>query len=179
MCLGRLAKEKSFDIIVKGYKNYLTKYTNQNTILIFVGDGPAKTDLIDLVNQLELSNNVKFLGKVSNEEVFKYYLISDLFVNASISETQGLTFMEAMASSVPVLCRFDNNLVGVIDNNKTGFFFIDELDFADKLFYVLNLNKEQINTICENALKSIDSFSEQSFYINIIEVYKRAIRRYW
>lgn len=179
LCLGRLAKEKSFDIIVKGYKNYLTKYTNQNTILIFVGDGPEKNDLIDLVNQLELSNNVKFLGKVSNEEVFKYYLISDLFVNASISETQGLTFMEAMASSVPVLCRFDNNLVGVIDNNKTGFFFIDELDFADKLFYVLNLNKEQINTICENALKSIDSFSEQSFYINIIEVYKRAIRRYW
>lgn len=179
LCLGRIAKEKSFDVILKGYKNYLDEYEDQNTILLFVGDGPERGELESLASSLGISKKVKFIGKVLNEDVYKYYLISDLFLNASISETQGLTFMEAMASSVPVLCRFDNNLVGVIDNNKTGFFFIDEQDFSEKLYFVLNLSKEKLDVICENALKSIDCFDEKSFYLNVIEVYKRAIRRYW
>ena len=106
-------------------------------------------------------------------------MISDVFLNASISETQGLTFMEAMASSLLVLCRFDNNLVGVIDNNKTGFFFQDINDFSNKLDYVLNLDESAKDKIKQNAFNSIDAFSEKTFYNNIIEVYKRAIRRNW
>ena len=106
-------------------------------------------------------------------------MISEVFLNASLSETQGLTFMEAMASSLLVLCRFDNNLVGVIDNNVTGFFFQDEDDFKGKLDYVLSLEEETKEKIKKNAFESIDAFSEKTFYSNIIEVYKRAIRRNW
>ena len=179
LCLGRLAKEKSFDILIKGFKNYLDVYKKNDCIVLFVGDGPEKETLELLSIKLNLQENVKFIGKVDNQEVFKYYLISDIFLNASVSETQGLTFMEAMASHLPVLCRFDNNLVGVIDSNKTGFFFIDEIDFGEKLNYVLNLEEETLNKVKENAYNSIDCFSEKRFYINIIEVYKRALRRSW
>lgn len=179
LCLGRLAKEKSFDILIKGFKTYLDIYKKNDCIMLFVGDGPEKEALELLSIELNLQENVKFIGKVDNQEVFKYYLISDIFLNASVSETQGLTFMEAMASHLPVLCRFDNNLVGVIDSNKTGFFFIDEIDFGEKLNYVLNLEEETLNKVEENAYNSIDCFSEKRFYINIIEVYKRALRRSW
>lgn len=179
LCLGRLAKEKSYDLLIKGFKNYLDNYDSDDVIMLFVGDGPARDDLELLTKSLNIYQKVKFIGKIDNTDVFKYYLISDFFLNASISETQGLTFMEAMASSVPVLCRFDNNLVGVINNNKTGFFFVDEKDFADKLNEVLHLSTHELEQICSNALETIDRFSEKAFYMNIIEVYKRAIRRYW
>lgn len=179
LCLGRLAKEKSFDLLIKGFKNYKLNYNNDDVIMLFVGDGPAREELETLAKELNIYSFVKFIGKVDNEDVFKYYLISDFFLNASISETQGLTFMEAMASSVPVLCRFDNNLVGIINNNKTGFFFVDEKDFSDKLNEVLHLSSSELDLICNNALETIDKFSEKAFYLNIIEVYKRAIRRYW
>ena len=132
-----------------------------------------------IVKELKLENNIVFLGKVNNSLVPYFYMISDVFLNASISETQGLTFMEAMASSLLVLCRFDNNLVGVIDNNKTGFFFQDINDFSNKLDYVLNLDESAKDKIKQNAFNSIDAFSEKTFYNNIIEVYKRAIRRNW
>lgn len=179
LCLGRLAKEKSYDLLIRGFKTYLEVYENTDVVMLFVGDGPERDELESLGKELNIYEYLKFIGKVDNREIYKYYLISDFFLNASISETQGLTFMEAMASSVPVLCRFDNNLVGVINNNKTGFFFVDEKDFAEKLNEVLHLNKNDLQLICSNALKTIDKFSEKAFYMNIIEVYKRAIRRYW
>ena len=179
LCLGRIAQEKSFDVVIRGYSNYLKTHDKNETILIFVGDGPDRTSLEELVKELKLENNIVFLGKVNNSLVPYFYMISDVFLNASISETQGLTFMEAMASSLLVLCRFDNNLVGVIDNNKTGFFFQDINDFSNKLDYVLNLDESAKDKIKQNAFNSIDAFSEKTFYNNIIEVYKRAIRRNW
>ena len=87
--------------------------------------------------------------------------------------------MEAMASNLLVLCRFDNSLLGVINNNVNGFFYIDEDDFKDKLNGVLNLDKEKVEKIKSNALSSIDKFSDKTFYSNIIEVYNRARRRSW
>ena len=179
LCLGRVAKEKSFDVIIEGYAKYLKAYKDNDTALLFVGDGPARGDLEELTKSLNITDRVKFIGKVDNSLVPYFYLMSEVFLNASISETQGLTFMEAMASDLLVLCRFDNNLVGVIDNNKTGFFFQDVDDFKDKLHYVLSLNKEESDSIKKNAFDSIDRFSEKTFYNNIIEVYKRAIRRSW
>ena len=87
--------------------------------------------------------------------------------------------MEAMAAELPVLCRFDNNLVGVIDNKINGFFYQDVGDFENKLRYVLGLPTNELDKIKKNALSSIDKFSEQTFYINIMEVYRRAIRKFW
>lgn len=179
LCLGRIAKEKSFDIIIKGYSEYLKTCKNDDTILLFVGDGPERSILEELVDSLNLRSHIIFVGKVDNSLVPYFYMISEVFLNASLSETQGLTFMEAMASSLLVLCRFDNNLVGVIDNNVTGFFFQDEDDFKGKLDYVLSLEEETKEKIKKNAFESIDAFSEKTFYNNINEVYKRAIRRNW
>ena len=180
LCLGRIAEEKSFDVIINGYADYLNTFPeDKDTVLVFVGDGPARPELEGLVKKLGISERVVFIGKVDNSLVPYYYLMSSLFLNASISETQGLTFMEAMASNLLVLCRFDNNLVGVIDNNKTGFFFQEVSDFKDKLHYVLSLSESDKEQIRKRAFASIDRFSEKTFYDNIIEVYKRAIRRSW
>ena len=179
LCLGRIAHEKSYDIILYGFKKYLDTYRTKNTYLLVVGDGPDKQELEKLATELEINDYVKFLGKVDNGEVPKYYWISDVFLNSSISETQGLTFMEAMASSIPILCRFDNSLVGVINNKRTGFFYIDEEDFPEKLEFVKNLTNEKKEEICKAAIKSIDNFSEKNFYHKILEVYNRAIRKSW
>ena len=179
LCLGRIAHEKSYDIILKGFEKYLDKNGRKNTYLLVVGDGPDKEELENLANELNIQDYVKFIGKVNNEDVPKYYWISDVFLNSSISETQGLTFMEAMASNIPILCRFDNSLVGIIDNKKTGFFYIDEEDLPEKLEYVKNLGKEKLDVICLKAIASIDEFSEKNFYYKILEVYNRAIRKSW
>lgn len=179
ICLGRIAKEKSFDVIIDGFKKYLDYYKTTDTKLLIVGGGPAVDELKDMVNRYKISDYVKFVGKVDVHETQYYYKVGDIFLNASTSETQGLTFMEAMATNLIVLCRFDNSLLGVVNNNINGFFFIDTNDFKDKLNYVLNLSEEKKNNIRTNAFNSIDKFSDKTFYSNIIEVYNRARRKKW
>ena len=179
ICLGRVAKEKSFDVILKNYKSYLDRYPENDSVILFVGAGPQLDELKELTKTLSIDNRVVFTGKVPVNETQYYYHCSDLFLSASISETQGLTFMEAMASYVPILCRFDNNLVGIIENNVTGFFFMEDEEFIEKLHFIMNLSTEKLNDIKLGAFKAIDKFSEKNFHDNIMIVYERAIRRNW
>ena len=179
LCLGRIAQEKSFDVVIKGYANYLNTYKDIKTKLLVVGDGPAISELKDLVNQFKINDYVKFVGKVNINETQYYYRCADIFLNASTSETQGLTFMEAMASNLIVLCRFDNSLLGVIDNKLNGFFYINTDDFKDKLHDILSMKEEDKDLIKKRAYESIDRFSDKTFYSNMIEVYNRARRRSW
>lgn len=179
LCLGRVAKEKSFDIIINNFKNYLDKYSNENVVLLFVGDGPQLEELKNLSKTLNLDNKIIFVGKVPVNETQYYYHCADLFLSASTSETQGLTFMEAMAAHVPILCRFDNNLLGIIEENYTGFFFVNDDEFIFKLDKILSLNDEELTQIKNNAFNSIDKFNEKNFYDNIVRVYERSIRKKW
>ena len=55
--------------------------------------------------KLNLLDNIIFIGMVKPEDVYKYYKISDMFVTASTSETQGLTYIEALSCGTPVICR--------------------------------------------------------------------------
>ena len=82
------------------------------------------------------------LVKVPSDNVGFYYHLGDVFVSASVTETQGLTFMEAMAASKVLLARYDENLVGVIKDKVTGLFFKDENDFVTKLVTVLKMDDQ-------------------------------------
>lgn len=178
LSLGRVAKEKSIEVCMRGFKNFLKIYKGKTKMLI-VGGGPSLIELQELANELGIANNVEFTGPINQEEIPPFYQLGDVFVSASITETQGLTFMEAMASKVLVLARFDENLTNVIYDKETGFYFENENDFVEKLKYILSLKEKDKQRILNNAEKLIDRYSIERFYSNIMEVYKRAFRKYW
>ena len=179
LSLGRVAKEKSIDVLLKGYALYLKKSPSIKTKLFIVGDGPDKANLEKLAYDLKITDYVEFVGKVPYKDVPFYYQLADLYLSASTSETQGLTFVEAIASKTLVLCRFDENLIEVIKENQTGFYFGDEESFAFKLEKVLSLDKEEKNKIIEKAYMENKKYSLESFYLNMKEVYERARRKKW
>ena len=84
-----------------------------------------------------------------------------------------------MASKLPVICQFDDNLNGVVIDGKTGFFFYSEKECVDKLTYVINLSEEKRKEIIENAYENIQKYSVDIFYESMKEVYLRAIRKRW
>lgn len=176
--LGRVAKEKSLDVCIKGYAKFL-KTCPYNTRFIIVGDGPARIDLENLVDQLGIRDHVLFAGSVLAEKVPFFYHLGEVFVSASVTETQGLTFMEAMAAHRLMLCRFDENLSGVIKNNETGFFFTGTDDFGEKLEHIHNMGSEEKAKMLAAAMETVDVYSIERFYDNIMEVYHRAIRHSW
>ena len=179
LLVGRIAKEKSMDVSLRGFASYHKKHPEIDKKLLILGDGPYREDLELLAEELGVSHLVEFLGQVSALEVPFYYHLADIYTSASITETQGLTFMEAMAAGKIVLARFDSNLTGTIINGKTGFFFTDDTSFVSQVEKIFSLTNEQKETIIKEAYRIADIYSIDKFYNNIVRVYNRAIRKFW
>lgn len=179
LILGRIAKEKSMDVSIRGFAHYLKIHPEQKVKLIIVGGGPQKSELELLTHELKISQFVDFIGPVPASEVPFYYHLADIYTSASLTETQGLTFMEAMSSGTMVLARYDDNLSDTIIDGQTGFFFTDEESFVNKVNRIFSLSKEDLQKIKNNAYSIVDTYSIDKFYNNIIEVYNRAQKKYW
>ena len=179
LLLGRVAKEKSMDYSIRGFAMYVKKHPEMDVKMFVVGDGPQRSELELLTLELHIGDKVEFLGKVPASEVPFYYHLADIYTSASITETQGLTFMEAMSSGTIVLARFDTNLSDTIIDGQTGFFFTDEDSFVAKAERILSLKEDEKKEIIEQAYKICDVYSIERFYDNIMEVYNRALKKYW
>lgn len=100
---------------------------------MIVGDGPYRDEIEAQVKEFGISDSVIFTGMIEPDKLAEYYQAGDFFMNASTSETQGLTYVEALAAGIPLLCREDPCLAGVVDNGKNGWEFTDEETFENAL----------------------------------------------
>ena len=180
LLLGRLAQEKSFDVVLKNINAYIQKTNRDDIRVLVVGSGPAEEDLKKIVEESNLKGYVEFLGFVPYERTAFYYYLSDLFISASLTETQGLTFIEAMASGLPVLARFDECLSGVIEDKVNGFFYNTEDEFIKSFDYFFELSEEDKKFMKEKAKSLVvDKYSSEKYYHRMLDVYNRALRKCW
>ena len=115
--VGRLAKEKNLEELLE----CRAALGRAPVTLLLVGDGPARPALEERAAALGLAAPAAvFAGMAAPEEVPLYYRLGDVFVSASSSETQGLTYLEALAAGTPAVCRADPCLNGVIENGVNG-----------------------------------------------------------
>lgn len=174
--LGRIAEEKSIDIIIDAFK--YVKEDNIKAKLLIVGSGPEEDSLKKQVKALNLEDYVIFAGKKPSEIVPSYYLASDVFVSASLTETQGLTFIEALASGLPVFARPDDVLNELVFDGKTGFYFNTPKELSEKLKKYIELNDEEKNIIKYNAVNVVKPFNSEEFGKKVVNIYKIAIAKY-
>lgn len=156
--MGRIAPEKSITVIIDALKKVVA--INDNIRFLIVGGGPQLEELKEYVKNDHIEPYVIFTGPQSGEMVPAHYHISNMFISASLSETQGLTYIEAMASSISVIARYDDQLVDVIDDGKNGFFFKNE-DELPKL--ILDAMEMDLDVLKENALKKANEYSGETF----------------
>ena len=145
---------------------------NDNIRFLIVGGGPQLEELKNYVKDDYIESYVIFTGPQSGEYVPAHYHISDMFISASLSETQGLTYIEAMASNIPVIARYDDQLVDVIEDGKNGFFFRDENELPQ---LILKTMKMDLTSFKENALAKAKEYSGETFARKVLEVYQQAI----
>jgi N-acetyl-alpha-D-glucosaminyl L-malate synthase BshA len=89
------------------------------SVLVLVGDGPDRSNCENLVRELGIQQNVKFLGKQS--ELVEILSCADLFLMPSQSESFGLSALEAMACEVPVISSSVGGLPELVVHNQTGY----------------------------------------------------------
>ena len=143
---------------------------------MLVGDGPELDKLKDMVKDLKLGNNVIFTGLIDYDLVPSYYNSFDIMVSFSKTETQGMTIIEGLASSLPVVCINDTSFREMVQNTYNGYLFNNDDEFR-KYILELSSNKELYNTMKMNAKNSVYCYSKEVFAASVLKVYNMAIQK--
>ena len=98
-------------------------------------------------------------------------------MNASKSETQGLTYIEALSSGTPVLVQKDEAVEGVIEEGYNGFMFDSLEDCIEKMSYIFN-NQEVLIDMKKNATLTSKEYSKEKFAESVLKIYEEAIIKY-
>lgn len=169
--VGRLAKEKNVEEILSCQKR-VSRYV---TTLMIVGDGPYRAEIEEQVKELGLEDSVIFTGMIDPDKVAEYYQAGDFFVSASTSETQGLTYVEALAAGIPLICKEDPCLVDVVDSGKNGWEFTDEESFENAFVKWLEMGESDRKKLRECAVQSADKFSTRTFADRVEQLYMNSL----
>ena len=169
--IGRLAEEKNVRFLMNAQRKLIKK--NKNMKLLVVGDGPDKEKYQE--ESKDLGENIIFTGKVAWDEIPYYYHCSNAYVTASQTETQGLTVIEAMASSIVPVCMKDEAFQSMVTDELNGLFFETEEEYI-KIIEKLYKDKEFHNKLNNQARIQAEHYSAEHYAEQVLEVYNRSIK---
>jgi len=173
LSVGRLAKEKNIDEIIR----YMGMIEKDNVSLLIVGDGPYKNKLENEARELNLGKRIIFTGMISPEKVPLYYQLGNIFISASNSETQGLTYIEALASGLPAVCKSDPCLKDVIINEFNGFQYDSFESFENYINYIID-NRGIYDSLSKNSRITADKYATGIFAKKVESLYEQVIFDY-
>jgi glycosyltransferase involved in cell wall biosynthesis len=172
--VGRLAPEKNWPLLIHAAALILKDHPEFRLVLI--GDGPDRKDLEALAKELGIRRRVTFLGSISFSDIPNYMKAADLFGFASITETQGLVTLEAMAAGLPVVAVDGSGTRDILKNGQQGFLVENTVEsMAAGIKKLLN-DPDRMNRFAEAASKKAQSFNIEVLTKDLLEVYEQAIR---
>jgi UDP-glucose:(heptosyl)LPS alpha-1,3-glucosyltransferase len=176
---------KGLDYLMRGLARFRKTDTGEPIKLLVVGKS-SKTEYVNLACALGIQNDVIYTGVVPHERIAEVYLASDLFAMPSRFDTFGLTVLEAMAASLPVIVSANVGAKDVVKQGRNGFVVesgMQEEQIAHALEVLSNRNirnimsREAEKTAAENGWDvSLEKYLE--FYDQILET-KRAVHAGW
>ncbi len=172
--LSRLSPEKNIGELIKFFSVIVRNEPELH--LVITGSGPDSKHLESLSHELGISGSVTFTGFVSPEETYKYYKLGIAFLSASTFEMHSLTYLEAMASGLPLICRDDPCLLGVLSDGKNGYIYKNKKEFIEKTLRLVR-DDELRKAMSENALMRSKKFSKEEFAKNMIKLYVRILKK--
>lgn len=128
LSLSRVSYEKNIQAILAALPAVFEE--NPDVKLVVAGDGPYLSDLKAQAKRLNIIDVVIFTGMIAPSETALYYKAADFFISASTSETQGLTYLESLASGTPIIAHGNPYLDNVINNKMFGTLYYEERDLA-------------------------------------------------
>lgn len=117
-CIGRLRCEKGQIILIEAMAEVLKFFPSVQLVLI--GDGPDWSMLRNRIDELGLRDNVRMLGSMSQDDVFRHLSVMDLMAVPSLFEGFGLVAAESMAAGLPVVGSDVDGLAELIAHEESG-----------------------------------------------------------
>lgn len=166
--IGRFVDVKNHQFLIKLFKKVLDKYDG-NLTLTLVGEGPLENNIKNMTKELNINNNVVFLG--AQKDCYSLFEKSDLFVLTSKYEGMPMTVIEAMGSGVPCIVSNVGGLKDMILDGKNGVLCSNENDFFNAIIDLLNDDQKR-KKMGLSAIRDSKKYSNITMANNYYKLYK-------
>jgi glycosyltransferase involved in cell wall biosynthesis len=171
--VGRLAEEKNWVTLLEAFA--LALKSQPDIRLALLGDGPQANALRRLAGELEVAERVTFVGKVPFEEVPDYLKAADLFAFASLTETQGLVTLEAMAAGLPVVAVDAAGTRDILEDGRQGLLTQNDANaLANGIIKVVQ-SQSLMSKFKSAALRTSRAYDSKYLARKMLKVYEQAI----
>lgn len=171
--IGRLAVEKNWRTFLKASAFAMEKHPNLHTVII--GGGPEHKRLEKFAQELGVGGRVEFLGELPFSDIPSYLKAANVFGFASVSETQGLVTMEAMAAGLPVVAVNATGTRDVVEDGVQGLLTENDSRQLGEAFDKIISDTELREKCRREARKKIEALDIKIQAKRLVEVYHQAI----
>jgi glycosyltransferase involved in cell wall biosynthesis len=174
--VGRMGREKNVEFLIRAFSELRAQ--RADVAFILVGDGPILPQLKSLAKELRLTEIV-FAGAIPHNEIAAWYQMSDLFVFASLTDTQGIVILEALASGLGVIALRDAAFADMVISGKNGLLTAPNASprvFAARVDMALS-DRGLRRAFAGNALETARGFSQDAQTEKLSRIYERLVAR--
>lgn len=174
---GRLAAEKNLDFLVNCMVELLKKEPRAHALI--VGKGSSEEMIKDTFQKAGLQERLHLVGVLHYQQLVDAYFAMDVFAFASLSETQGIVLIEAMAAGLPVVALDAPGARDIVKDLQNGRLLkeMDQQSFIDALLWVLCCSSEERQTMKQAARTTAQKYTIVLSAKRMLEVYEDARSR--
>lgn len=171
--VGRLAVEKNFDTLVEALTQVMQR--RPEVRLALIGDGPDRKTLQKQCQEAGVAERVDFVGQVPFDDVPRYLKAADAFAFASITETQGLVTLEAMATELPVAAVDATGTSDIVEDGVDGLLSADDAGALAEQVERIAADPELRAKLREGAKAKAAHYEMKNVASKMIDVYRQAV----
>lgn len=171
--LGRLAKEKNWQTLITAVAPVIQKHPNVR--LVVLGEGEERDGLEKLAKKLNMTQRINLIGSVPFDEVPNYLKAADLFCFASVTETQGLVTLEAMAAGLPIVAVDATGTSDAVTNGEQGLLTANDSEAITSTLLRLLEDEGLCQKLAEAAERKANDFDSEKQAKRLVQVYEQAI----
>jgi 1,2-diacylglycerol 3-alpha-glucosyltransferase len=174
---GRLAPEKNLNFLINCMVEVLKKDPKVHALI--VGLGPAEKMIKDTFKQAGLESRLHLTGVLHYQHLVDAYFAMDVFAFTSLSETQGMVLIEAMAAGLPVVALDAPGARDIIKDYHNGRLLneMDQLSFVDALLWALYRTSEELQTIKQIIRMTVQKYPINTSAKHMLEIYENVRSR--
>lgn len=169
--VGRVGSEKNVGFLLDAFREVSRKFSPVHFVVAGGGRGLGK--VLARVSKMRASRSIHFTGYVEDEEkLARYYQEADVFLFASLTETQGLVIAEALAAGTPVVAVNAPGVRDVLDQGRGGYLVPEELGpFSEKVLELLR-DPEILEEKAKEARGVAKEFSAKTMGKKLLDSYR-------
>lgn len=172
--VGTIEKRKGLIFGLKAFKIISQHFPEYKFIIIGKYNPTNKyyRKLNKFIKRNKLQDSIYFLGRVSDEDLEKYYYDSQIFLFPSLHEGYGMVLVEAMAHGLPVVAFNNSAIPFTVISGQNGYLAINKnyKSLADLVIRILTDSKIY-NQLCKGAIDTSNSVKKMDDFYEAVDKY--------